>query len=69
MATALISSILGGIGTKSWGGMVEGLGLLVFLVIVNLIISSFDYIKDSQFSKLQQLLKKEKISAIRGKAF
>lgn len=69
MATALVSAILGGIGTKSWGGTVEGFGLLVFLVIVNLIISSFDYIKDSQFSKLQQLLKKEKISAIRGKAF
>jgi hypothetical protein len=53
MITALISAIFGGIGSKSWGGTVEGFGLLTFLIVVNLIIASFDFIKDSQFSNLQ----------------
>jgi len=68
MATALLAAICGGIA-KGWSATVEGFGLLIFLIVVNLIITSFDFMKDSRFLRLQEFLKKEKISVIRGKAF
>lgn len=68
MGTALLSAICGGI-EKGWAGTVEGFGLLIFLIIVNVIITSFDFIKDDRFLKLQTFLKDEKVSVIRGKAF
>lgn len=68
MATALLSAITGGI-EKGWGGTIEGFGLLIFLIVVNVIITGFDFIKDDRFLKLQKILKDEKVSVIRGKAF
>ena len=69
LITALLSAITGGIEKQAWVGTVEGFGLFLFIVVVNLIITSFDYIKDSRFLKLQEFLKRERISVIRGKAF
>ena len=68
MATALLSALCGGI-EKGWGGTVEGFGLLIFLIVVNVIITSFDFVKDDRFLRLQAFLKDEKVSVIRGKAF
>lgn len=68
MVTALISAITGGI-ENGWNGTINGFGLLIFLIVVNVIITSFDFIKDDRFLKLQSILKDEKVSVIRGKAF
>ena len=50
-------------------GALDGLGLLLFCVVIIAIITTVDYIKDSRFVQLLQLLHDENMSVIRGKAF
>ena len=67
--SALAASIGGMIKAGSITGGAEGFGLLIFAAIIIVITSLVDYIKDSRFVTLQQLLKNETVSVIRGKAF
>jgi len=67
--TALLSAIGGIIQTGAIEGSLEGICLLLFAACIIAIISLVDYVKDNRYIKLQEILKNEKVSVIRGKAF
>jgi magnesium-transporting ATPase (P-type) len=67
-ATAVLSAVFSGLA-EGWGGIKNGVALLVFALLVILIVAAIDYLKDRQFINQQDLLKEESISVIRGKPF
>ena len=69
-AITAAASIIGGIiKSGSIEGALPGIGLIIFALIIIFVTTMVDYIKDSRFVTLQQMLKDEQISVIRGKAF
>jgi Ca2+-transporting ATPase len=69
IGTAILAMIGGWIKAGAISGTRDGLGLLMFCVVIIAIITTVDYIKDSRFVQLLQLLHDENMSVIRGKAF
>ena len=67
--TALLSAIGGIIQTGAIEGSLEGICLLAFAAVIIAITALVDYVKDNRYIKLQEILKNEKVSVIRGKAF
>jgi magnesium-transporting ATPase (P-type) len=66
--TALLSSIINFFAT-GLEGAIPGLALIVFSIIIILITSLIDFLKDSAYIRQQELLKEEFISVIRGKPY
>lgn len=66
--TALISAIAS-FCADGWKGTYSAIMLIVFSIIVILIVSIIDFIKDSRFIRQQEILKEEDISVIRGKPY
>lgn len=66
MGTALLSGICGG-AVHGWGGLVEGLSIIIASLLIMLIGTFADYKKDQQFVGLQSLIKEEDVPVIRGK--
>lgn len=65
-ATALLSGICGGFA-HGWKGLVEGISIIVAGILMMLIMTYSDLMKDKRFVSLQSLIKEEKIPVIRGK--
>jgi len=65
-ASALLSGICGAF-QKGWGGLGEGISIIIAAAFLILIGAITDLMKDRQFVNLQSLIKEESVPVIRGK--
>lgn len=65
-ATALFSGICGG-AVYGWGGLVDGISIIIIAAIIMTIATFCDWAKDRKFIALQSLIKDESVPVIRGK--
>ena len=52
---------------KGWGGLGDGIKIIIAAAFIILVVAIADLMKDRQFVKLQTLLKQESVTVIRGK--
>jgi len=68
LAIAAFFTIITGIVANGWKeGWIEGASIYIAILIIVLITSGNDYVKDKQFVNLFSLVKDETIAVIRGK--
>jgi len=64
--TALISGICGAI-SLGWNGLAEGISIIIVAIMMLIISSLADYVKDRKFIDLASLVKDESIPVVRGR--
>jgi len=64
--TALLSGLCGGVA-HGWGGLVEGISIIIAAALIMIITTIADLLKDKRFVALQSLIKEESVPVIRGK--